>query len=769
MLVYRKRGTGRSFFARPEAMPKLLHALLIERGITSAAEAEAFLHPDETLLHDPLLLPDMDKAVARLRAALEAGGRICVYGDYDVDGITAAAILYLHLRSLGANVRTYIPDRHREGYGLNEAAVRSLAEETDLLVTVDCGVNAVEMAALARELGMDIVITDHHRPGSRLPGCPLIDPLLGGYPCPYLSGAGVAFKLVEALSGRAAAMGYIDLAALSTVADVVPLLDENRFIVRAGLARMNGHPRVGIAALKRAAGLEEKALTAGHLGFQLGPRLNAGGRLGSARRGLELLLTDDPVRAEALAAELEAENSERRNVEKAILAEAGEMLEGFDFPGHRAIVLAREGWNTGVLGLAAARLVETYHYPAILLGGDGGVLKGSCRSIPGVDIFAALTAAGGHLMKYGGHKQAAGLTLAREKLPAFVAALEAYLWENVPAGVWVPALEYDLDVKLGDLDSYAVAALGQLQPTGMGNPAPLFRATAALENARRIGRDGAHLSAFASDGDSRLRGVMFSAGARVAEAQGECDLLFSPRVNDWQGRQGVELEFKAMEPLDARGRIEAQRGQMGALVFHFLTEMLYNRGNTPRGEALPPAEVRALFSASPQGTLLVAEDVGQALFLAGVLSEAPALRFDLTAGQYPQDARAFNALCLLPVGAVPKNYRRVLWAGDVQGAPACAWKAGLPDVDGLRDAYRALRDMLRRPHVNRNGLAGFCSLLAQDCGLGCVGVYAALWALADMRLVEVDESGARLLPPEKRDPMDSAAVQLLLRLRAEGR
>ena len=274
----------------------------------------------------------MDKAVARLRAALEAGGRICVYGDYDVDGITAAAILYLHLRSLGANVRTYIPDRHREGYGLNEAAVRSLAEETDLLVTVDCGVNAVEMAALARELGMDIVITDHHRPGSRLPGCPLIDPLLGGLPLPLPLGAGVAFKLVEALSGRAAAMGYIDLAALSTVADVVPLLDENRFIVRAGLARMNGHPRVGIAALKRAAGLEKKALTCRAPGFQLGPRLNAGGRLGSARRGLELLLTDDPVRAEALAAELEAENSERRNVEKAILAEAGEMLEGFDFP-----------------------------------------------------------------------------------------------------------------------------------------------------------------------------------------------------------------------------------------------------------------------------------------------------------------------------------------------------------------------------------------------------------------------------------------------------
>ena len=220
------------------------------------------------------------------------------------------------------------------------------------------------MAALAKELGMDIVITDHHRPGADLPDCPLVDPLLNGYPCPYLSGAGVAFKLVEALSGRAAAMEYVDLAALSTVADVVPLLDENRFIVRAGLAAHERARRApGLAALKRAAGLEEKTLTAGHLGFQLGPRLNAGGRLGSARRGLELLLTNDEARAEALANELEAENSERRNVERAILAEAEAMLEDFDFPAHRAIVLAREGWNTGVLGLAAARLVEVYHYP----------------------------------------------------------------------------------------------------------------------------------------------------------------------------------------------------------------------------------------------------------------------------------------------------------------------------------------------------------------------------------------------------------------------
>ena len=414
MLVYHKREAERVHFARPEGMPHLLHALLIQRGVASAAEAEAFLAPTEALLHDPLLLSDMDRAVSRLQSALAAGERVCVYGDYDVDGVCAAAILFLHLRSLGAKARVYLPDRQREGYGLNEEAVRALAADTDLLVSVDCGVNAVDMASLARRLGMDIVITDHHRPGETLPDCPVVDPLLNDYPCPHLSGAGVAFKLVEALSGRAAAMEYIDLAALSTVADVVPLLDENRFIVRAGLQRMNERPRPGVAALKRVAGLENRALTAGHLGFQLGPRLNAGGRLGSARRGLELLLTEDRARAEALAEELDAENSARRNVENAILDQAEEALRDFDFPARRAIVLAREGWNPGVLGLAASRLVEKYHYPAILLCEENGVLKGSCRSIPGVDIFAALSASAQWLARFGGHRQAAGLTLSRK-------------------------------------------------------------------------------------------------------------------------------------------------------------------------------------------------------------------------------------------------------------------------------------------------------------------------------------------------------------------
>ena len=494
MLVYHKREAERVHFARPEGMPHLLHALLIQRGVASAAEAEAFLAPTEALLHDPLLLSDMDRAVSRLQSALAAGERVCVYGDYDVDGVCAAAILFLHLRSLGAKARVYLPDRQREGYGLNEEAVRALAADTDLLVSVDCGVNAVDMASLARRLGMDIVITDHHRPGETLPDCPVVDPLLNDYPCPHLSGAGVAFKLVEALSGRAAAMEYIDLAALSTVADVVPLLDENRFIVRAGLQRMNERPRPGVAALKRVAGLENRALTAGHLGFQLGPRLNAGGRLGSARRGLELLLTEDRARAEALAEELDAENSARRNVENAILDQAEEALRDFDFPARRAIVLAREGWNPGVLGLAASRLVEKYHYPAILLCEENGVLKGSCRSIPGVDIFAALSASGavaGALRRppAGGgadavqgksrtvHAGAGGVSAQKRTGGSLGAGAGIRIWRCAWAN-WTPA---------------PWRRWKRCNPRAWAIPRRCSVAARAWRTLRRVGREGAHL------------------------------------------------------------------------------------------------------------------------------------------------------------------------------------------------------------------------------------------------------------------------------------
>ena len=304
MLNYRMREGERAYFPRPEGMSPTLHALLIQRGIATAEQAEEFLHPSASRLRDPMLLSDMGPATAAIRAAMENGEPICVYGDYDVDGVSASAILAGYLRAQGAKVEVYLPSRHSEGYGLNEPAIRAIAQRSRLMVTVDCGVTSVELIDLAKSLGLTCVVTDHHRPAERLPACPVVNPLLNDYPFGFLCGAGVAFKLVEALGGRAAAMEYVDIAALATVADVVPLIDENRVLVRLGLERINAAPRPGLKALIEAAGLSDATLTAGNIGFQLAPRLNAGGRIGSAKRSYDLLAATDPAEAATIAAEL---------------------------------------------------------------------------------------------------------------------------------------------------------------------------------------------------------------------------------------------------------------------------------------------------------------------------------------------------------------------------------------------------------------------------------------------------------------------------------
>ena len=313
MIVYSPRQAERGWFPCPDDMPAPLHALLIQRGVQSVEEAKRFLHPTVDQLRDPMLLHDMDRAVQRIRAAIAAGERICVYGDYDVDGVSASALLSDYLRSHGApDTEVYLPSRHTEGYGLNENAVREIAERCSLMITVDCGITAVDMVALAKSLGLDCVVTDHHEPGEVLPDCPVVDPLLGDYPFPYLCGAGVAFKLVHALGGLIGAMLYVDIAALATVADVVPLKDENRVLVSIGLDRINRHPRTGVRALIESSGMAGKPVSSTDIAFRIAPRLNASGRLGSARQAYELLMCEDSARAEALAAKLEEENRARR-------------------------------------------------------------------------------------------------------------------------------------------------------------------------------------------------------------------------------------------------------------------------------------------------------------------------------------------------------------------------------------------------------------------------------------------------------------------------
>ena len=395
-------------------VPDQLLALLLDRGIDTAQKIDKYLHPKKDDLYDPMLMQDMDKAVAVIRDAIRKGEEIVVFGDYDVDGVTATAILLTYLRKQGAKVSYYIPDRHGEGYGLNIAAVEQIASHAKLLITVDCGITCPVEVARAIELGMRVIVTDHHQLGPELPKCSaVLNPLLGSYPFRRLCGAGVAFKLVQALGGMEAIESLWELAALATIADIVPLLDENRVIVTFGLKAMASSQRPGLIALMESAGVDPANVSASDVAFRMAPRINAGGRLALASRGVELLTTRRMDAAREIAAELDQDNTKRREIELVIFAQADEKTRTeIDFLTERAIVVCGEGWNPGVIGLAASRLVEKYKWPTILLAQDGDVCVGSARSIPGVDIHQAMATCRYLFVRFGGHAQAAGCSFA---------------------------------------------------------------------------------------------------------------------------------------------------------------------------------------------------------------------------------------------------------------------------------------------------------------------------------------------------------------------
>ncbi len=751
MLRYVLRNATTNPFPRPDGMPEALHRLLAARGVGSLDEAAAFLNPRADDLMDPLALHDMGAAVRRLRAAVKAGEVICVYGDYDVDGVCASAILSGCLRAQGVDARVYLPSRHSEGYGLNEGAIREIAGWARLLVTVDCGVTSVALVALAKELGLDVIVTDHHMPAEALPDCPVVDPLLGDYPFPYLCGAGVAWKLVWALGGAEAALPWIDVAALATVADVVPLTGENRVIVRLGLDAINRAPRPGIAALIESAGLTAGAVTSTHIAFQLAPRLNAGGRLGSARRSLDLVRAADMAAARPLAAELEAENTRRKAVEQQILREAEAQLSDFDFAAHRALILSGKDWNPGVIGLAASRLVEKYHYPTVLLADQGDRLTGSCRSIEGVDIHAALTGCADVIEKYGGHRQAAGLTLLPEKLGPFRAAMERWLEENVDPWTWVPEAAYDAPLDFEAVTPGLIAALEGMQPTGFGNPAPLFRAAAEVVEARAVGADGAHLKLTLAEGGHRLDGIAFREGHRAGTLEGGVDALFAVKLNTWMGRSTPQLEVRALADADVPARLDANIGKEPELQCDFLTEVFYNKKIPP---VFPEAAEIALQTLKkwmedrPQGTLVVTSGLAGAKRLLAALGEpAP----DLYLGRWPTDPRAFNAVCVCPVTGAPRGgYARIVladapaWAVPVPDGARLYRLPGaeglgqrLPDLEGLRAAYRALMAAIRRPAWCQT-LSQLARLAAGAAGLDVAATAASILAMADMGLFELD-------------------------------
>ncbi len=473
--------------ARDLSLPPALCRLLALRGFTQSDSAKRYLKPRLDELHDPFLLAGMDAAVERLRTAISKGEKIVVHGDYDVDGICSAALYTRVLRSLGATVQAFVPHRLTDGYDLGHAGVRAAAEfGASLILTGDCGIVAFDAVRAAADLGIDVIVTDHHTPGAELPQCSaVINPNRSdcGYPEKGLAGVGVAFKLCQALAKtydmpHDALWYYLDLVAVATIADLAPLTGENRTLTRFGLKVLKETKNPGLAALLRTAGLSEHpVLAAGQISHVLAPRITAVGRMSEAARGVKLRLEDDPERALVMAQSLEEENRTRQEVDRATLQQALDLLEGdYDPDRNRVIVLAAEGWHPGVIGIVASRVVELLHRPTILIaleeGGARG--RGSARSIPAFHLYNALHSCAHHLDRFGGHKYAAGLEIRAEKIPQLRAELEAYAAEVLTPDDLVPELSYDLELTIPEANADLLRLMRHLGPHGVGNPSPVF-------------------------------------------------------------------------------------------------------------------------------------------------------------------------------------------------------------------------------------------------------------------------------------------------------
>jgi single-stranded-DNA-specific exonuclease len=546
--------------------------LLLNRGVISPGDAHRFLDVPLAGLHPPDLLPGVSEAADRIFAAIKAGKRLCVYGDYDVDGVSGTAILLQCLRLIVGNVDYYVPHRLEEGYGLNLDAVQQLAADgKSVVITVDCGITSVQEAEEAKRLGLELIVTDHHEFKETLPDAILVHPRLPGtsYPFARLSGSAVAFKLAWALAQRASGgpkvtprfrdflLDSVALAALGIVADVVPLHDENRILVRHGLVRLQQAPLPGLKALCEVAGIEAGTeLRAADIGFRLAPRLNAAGRLGCARLVVDLLTTTQRQQAVDLARVLEDQNSKRQMLERRMLSEARDLVEATGVHDAPAIVLANAGWHCGVLGIVASRLVELYGRPALMIAlpatntaenGQAAVGIGSGRSIPGLALNEALKACRDLLESHGGHAMAAGFRTRAENIDAFRERFCSQVEALFPAGPPGPSLTLDAEAPLSLLTVSLVQDLDRLEPYGAENRKPIFLAGGleVIGEPRRVGTPDNHLSFRVRQHNTTLKAIAFGMADRMDELMSEggaCCLAFTPKINEWQGRKSIDLQ-----------------------------------------------------------------------------------------------------------------------------------------------------------------------------------------------------------------------------------
>lgn len=554
----------------------LLAQVLLSRGYATCDDARAFLGTKLTDLHDPELLPGISQAADRLVAAIRSGRRITIYGDYDVDGVTATSLLWHCLKLAGANVDYYIPHRLEEGYGLNCDALRQLYDEDPrrLVVSVDCGITSCTEAALANDLGLELIVTDHHQFAEQLPAATVVvhPRLPGTYPFGDLCGAGVAFKLAWAICARLGdgkrasprmrefLLSAVGLTAIGTVADVVPLIGENRILVRYGLASLIERSNAGLKALLQIAGLDgNREFQAEDIGYALAPRINAAGRLGQARLAVELLTTDNPERATALADYLDELNRNRQTVERRMFKEAKELVaENPHWENDHALVLAHHEWHAGVIGIVANRVAEHFQKPTVLiaLNRQTRIGQGSARTFAGFNLHAGLAACGRHLETFGGHHAAAGLKISADGIEAFREEFSRYVRENHQARESDGELRIDAEVRLADVSHRAVFELDQLGPFGSSNPRPIFAASSVelAETPRKMGQGEQHLSLKVRQFGTVLRAIAFGRGEwadRIAAQQVPFSICFQPIINRFRGQENVELQLIDWQPAAA--------------------------------------------------------------------------------------------------------------------------------------------------------------------------------------------------------------------------
>ncbi|MGN0204560.1 MAG: single-stranded-DNA-specific exonuclease RecJ [Coprococcus sp.] len=536
--------------------PEVFAGFLAARGIRNRAEAEKFLNASEKDMYSPFLMKGMDKAVERISQAVDSHEKITIYGDYDVDGITATSILYLFLKELKADVDYYLPDRMTEGYGLNTNAVRMLAESgTRLMVTVDTGISAIEECCLANNLGMEVIVTDHHECQDQLPDAlAVIDAKQKDetYPFLYLAGCGVSYKLVQGLAMYRQYYGnitkYLELAAVGTVADIVPLYDENRIIVSEGFRRMKKPENRGLYKLLESAGYDfKRRITSGFVGFGLAPRLNAGGRMGDAKRGVRLFTTDDDAEASAIADELNVENNLRKETEQLILKQVTDAIDASEtIRNSRVMVVAGEGWHHGVIGIVSSRIKDIYYRPNILLSIEDGVATGSARSIDGFNLFDALCTCSDLMLKFGGHAAAAGMSLKAENIPELSRRLNDYAMTHMDSRMLIPVQRPEVTLCPSDITTELIELIERMEPFGQDMPEPLVAVKGYLGEVRAVGADGNTMRMKLMDGHGSLTAVGFRRGIMKNFFHSGMNVLIAGNlgINVYMDRQYPQIILK---------------------------------------------------------------------------------------------------------------------------------------------------------------------------------------------------------------------------------